>query len=77
MNFIVDDLGLAALCEEVFGDTVLVYTKPATRLQGQLEGYDPSKAPKFAWPESLLETKRAIREAAEARNKDRQKEYVN
>ncbi len=71
------DPGLAALCEEVFGDTVLVYTKPATRLHGHLEGYDPSTAPEFIWPESLLESKRAIRKEAEARNKDRKKEYVN
>jgi hypothetical protein len=71
------DPGLAALCEEVFGDTVLVYTKPATRLHGHLKGYDRSTAPEFVWPERLLESKRAIRKEAEARNKDRKKEYVN
>ncbi len=50
------DPGLAALCREVFGETVLVYTKPATRLHGgHLEGYDPSKAPTFAWPKRLRE----------------------
>lgn len=43
------DPGLAALCREVFGDTELKYTKPVTRLNGHLEGYDPSKAPKFVW----------------------------
>jgi len=47
------DPGLAELCEEVFGETKLVYTKPGTRLAGHLEGYDPGKAPKFAWPERL------------------------
>mgnify|MGYP001815072725 CR=1 FL=1 len=47
------DPPLAALCEEVFGETKLVYTKPATRLHGHLEGYDPKKAPKFEWPERL------------------------
>ena len=47
------DPALAALCEEVFGDTKLVYTKPATRLVGHLEGYEPGKVPKFAWPERL------------------------
>jgi len=43
------DPGLAKLCEEVFGETKLVYTKPGTRLVGHLEGYDPEKAPKFEW----------------------------
>jgi hypothetical protein len=47
------DPGLAALCEEVFGETKLVYSKPATRLGGHLEGYEPGKAPEFAWPERL------------------------
>ena len=47
------DPGLAALCEEVFGETKLVYTKPATRLNGHLAGYDPANAPKFEWPERL------------------------
>ena len=32
------------LFREVFGDTKLRYTKPATRLQGHLKGYDPGKA---------------------------------
>ncbi|MFN7342474.1 MAG: hypothetical protein ACK5TA_03980, partial [bacterium] len=45
------DPGLAALCREIFGDTELKYTKPVTRLTGHLEGYDPSKAPTFVWPE--------------------------
>ena len=47
------DPALAELCEEVFGDTELVYTKPTTRLSGHLEGYDPTRAPKFKWPERL------------------------
>jgi len=63
------DPGLAALCEEVFGDTELVYTKPATRLTGHLKGYDPSKAPKFVWPERLTKVKEEIRE--KARNRGR------
>ena len=73
------DPGLAAICEEVFGDTKLVYTKPATRLNGHLEGYDPSKSPKFVWPERLNEVKRSIREDAQQRgkDKDRKKKYVN
>lgn len=73
------DPGLAAICEEVFGDTKLVYTKPTTRLNGHLEGYDPTKSPKFVWPERLNEVKRSIREDAQQRgkDKDRKKKYVN
>lgn len=71
------DPGLAAMCEEVFDDTELVYTKPTTRLHGHLAGYDPSKSPKFVWPERLTEVKRAIRETAKARDKSRKKPYVN
>ncbi len=58
------DPKLAELCEEVFGDTELVYTKPATRLTGHLHGFDPSKSPKFVWPDRLTEAKRKIREEA-------------
>ena len=47
------DPRLAALCREVFGDTVIRYTKPATRLRDHLAGYDPSKAPRFTWPDRL------------------------
>jgi hypothetical protein len=47
------DPGLAKLCEEVFGETKLVYSKPTTRLVGHLEGYEPGRAPKFEWPERL------------------------
>ena len=63
------DPGLAALCREVFGDTELKYTKPATRLTGHMEGYDPKTAPTFKWPERLLEAKAEIRRKAEARSK--------
>jgi len=62
------DPGLAALCREVFGDTELRYTKPTTRLTGHLEGYDPTKAPKFVWPERLMKAKESIREAAVKRS---------
>jgi hypothetical protein len=55
------DPALAALVESVFGETKLVYTKPATRLHGHLEGYDPSTAPKFAWPARLVERNRELR----------------
>lgn len=47
------DPGLADLCREVFGETVLKYTKPATRLSGHMRGYDPATAPRFEWPERL------------------------
>ncbi len=64
------DGGLAALCREVFGDTELKYTKPATRLTGHMAGYDPAKAPKFAFPERLAKVKDAIRKKAQARDKE-------
>ena len=63
------DPGLAALCREVFGDTELTYTKPATRLTGHMEGYDPGEAPTFGWPERLNKAKAEIRKKAEARSK--------
>ena len=62
------DPGLAAICEEVFGDTQLKYSKPTTRLHGHLAGYNPNLAPRFTWPESLRKEKAAIRASAEARN---------
>jgi hypothetical protein len=61
------DPGLAALCAEVFGETKLAYTKPNTRLRDHLQGYHPSTAPKFAWPESLQKVQREIREKAKSR----------
>ena len=63
------DPGLAAICREVFGDTVLKYTKPATRLTGHLAGYDPATAPRFAWPDRLRAAKDEIHRAAERRAK--------
>jgi len=62
------DPGLAAMCREVYGDTELKYTKPATRLTGNLEGYDPSAAPTFVWPERLAAAKKLIVEQAQARS---------
>ncbi len=58
------DPGLAAMCREVFGDTVLKYTKPRTRLVAHLAGYDPAKAPKFEWPERLIKARALIRKKA-------------
>ncbi len=63
------DPGLAALCREVFGDTALKYSKPATRLTGHMAGYDPVQAPKFVWPDRLLKAKAEIRAHAVARDK--------
>jgi len=62
------DPGLAALCREVFGETVLKYTKPQTRLTGRLEGYDPTTAPKFTWPPRLEKARELIRAKAKARS---------
>lgn len=62
------DPGLAALCREVFGDTILKYTKPQTRLTGHLAGYDPTLAPKFDWPERLQKAKATLREVAQKRS---------
>ena len=64
------DPGLAAMCREVFGDTELKYTKPATRLTGHMEGYDPAKAPAFKWPEHLKKAQDEIHRKAAARGKD-------
>lgn len=62
------DPGLAKLCEEVFGDTKLEYTKPATRLKDHLEGYDPRTAPRFVWPERLNKARDDIRRKATSRD---------
>lgn len=61
------DPGLAAICREVFGDTELAYTKPATRLTAHMAGYDPANAPTFVWPERLKNAKALIRKEAESR----------
>ena len=63
------DPRLAGLCREVFGDTELRYTKPASRLTGHLEGYDPASAPRFEWLERLKEAKAAIGRAARQRER--------
>jgi len=70
------DPGLAAFCEEVFGETKLVYSKPTTRLRGHLAGYDPSKAPTFEWPKRLEEAKRQIREKALNRGDNTKKPFT-
>jgi hypothetical protein len=63
------DPGLAKLCEEVFGETKLKYTKPTTRLHGHLAGYKPSKAPTFRWPKRLIKVRQEIRRKAKNRGK--------
>lgn len=68
------DPALAALCRKVFGETELKYSKPATRLTDHLAGYDPSKAPRFVWPERLTKAKQEIRAQAIKREKDAQSE---
>jgi hypothetical protein len=64
------DPGLAAMCREVFGDTELKYTKPVTRLTSHMAGYDPAKAPAFAWPERLKKANDLIRGSARKRDAD-------
>lgn len=71
------DSGLASICEEVFGKTELIYTKPTTRLKDHLAGYDPEAAPEFRWPERLTKAKQKIREDVKKRGDKRQKEYKN
>ncbi len=71
------DPGLAAMCEEVFGETKLVYTKPTERLTGHMEGYDPANAPTFVWPERLLKTKQEIRRKAQLRSDKAEAEVVD
>ncbi|MFN5707967.1 MAG: hypothetical protein ACK56D_02015 [Planctomycetota bacterium] len=66
------DPELAKLCREVFGDTKLVYTKPATRLSGHLAGYDPGTSPEFQWPERLQRAQEAIYAEAVRRNREAQ-----
>jgi hypothetical protein len=71
------DPGLASVCEEIFGKTELVYTKPITRLKGHLAGYNPTNAAQFQWPERLQASKEKIREAATKQGADRKREYKN
>jgi hypothetical protein len=65
------DPDLAKMCEEVFGNTQLTYTKPITRLKDHLAGYDPQQAPTFQWPERLTKAKEDIKKAALERGKEK------
>jgi hypothetical protein len=67
------DPGLSALCKEVFGETVLKYSKVTTRLNGHMAGYDPTQAPQFVWPERLQKAKAEIRKQAEKRSSGSEK----
>ena len=62
------DPGLAELCREVFGPTELIYTKPATRLSGHLEGFLPEQSPTFRWPLRVETARKAIRQQVTERN---------
>jgi len=64
------DPDLAALCREVFGETMLKYTKPATRLTGHMANYEPSQAPTFVWQERLMRVRAAI--LTQTRSRDKQ-----
>ena len=61
------DPDLAAMCREVFGETEIQYTKPATRLRDHLADYDPDTAPTFVWPQRLMHAQTAIRNQAKSR----------
>ncbi len=63
------DPGLAKMCREVYGETELVYTKPATRLVGHMAGYDPNAAPTFVWPKRLDKAREEIQRKARERSK--------
>lgn len=63
------DPSLAEMCREVFGETVLKYTKPTTRLADHMSGYDPSGAPTFVWPQRLTNAKTEIRKKAQERDR--------
>lgn len=71
------DPGLAKICEEVFGDTQLNYTKPVTRLKGHLTGYQPQTAPAFQWPKDLAEQKSKILDEVRKQGNNRSNTYKN
>ena len=73
------DPALAEMCREVFGDTVLKYTKPITRLTDHLDGYDPQSKPTFAWPKRLTNTRSEFCKKAQERDPsaNRESTYVD
>ncbi len=68
------DPALAKLCEEVFGKTELIYTKPTTRLRNHMKGYDPLKSPAFIWPERLKTAQKLIHAEAVKRSNAKQEQ---
>jgi len=55
------DPELAALVQSTFGDGTWRYQKPRDRQASEhLAGYDPAKAPRFAWPATLVAAHEAI-----------------
>jgi hypothetical protein len=62
------DPGLADICGDVFGETMIQYTKPATRVRDHLAGYDPAKVPTFTWPERLKNARKVIAEVVRKRS---------
>ncbi len=68
------DPDLAALIATVFGDGEWRYTRPSERkVQAHLKGYDPGKAPTFAWPPELLEWYRKYQEQQKKKDPDLEK----
>lgn len=61
------DPPLAALLREVLGDEAWRYEWPAKRnpASPHLAGYDPKSAPRFAWPQHLVEARAQYRAAKE------------
>ncbi|WP_298858823.1 hypothetical protein [uncultured Gimesia sp.] len=62
------DADLADLCQDVFGETKLVYIKPTARLKDHMAGYNPANAGTFKWPEHLKAAQKKIIEGAKQRN---------
>lgn len=62
------DPALADLCREVFRETELRYTRPETRLSGHMAGFDLQTAPKFVWPERLMQARSKILQQARKRS---------
>ncbi|MDP6637579.1 MAG: ThuA domain-containing protein [Phycisphaerae bacterium] len=73
------DPALAKLVEEVLGDTPWRYTKVTDRKDKELDhlkGYDPSKAPTFAWPKRVRDGYKRW-QAAEKAKKEQTKKTLN
>ena len=61
------DPRLAALCQEIFGETELKYTRPETRTKGHLSGFVPQNTPEFKWPTRLKKQLKKIQQDANSR----------